>query len=258
MRTTWIGVAAWVVALRVLGNVASADETADRGRAILAERGSTVVTVVSVLSVSYGGGEREQEMESNGTVIGPDGLTVLSLGALEPMRVFEKTRDASGKATSKIVSLKILLDDDQEFPAEVVLRDDDLDLAFVRPVKKPDTPLPYVDLNDSDKPELLEEIVILARLGKVTRRAPSVMIERVETVMHKPRDFFLVGLHRGRATVCSPAFTLEGKFIGIGVFRAIKGAQGGGLGDNVVIGFVCAEDIKEGADQAPPFEEESS
>ena len=258
MRTTWIGFVACVVVLGALESVASADETADRGRAILAEHGSAVVTVVSVLSVSYGGGEDEREMESNGTVIDPNGLTVLSLGALEPMRVFEKTRGVSGKATSKIVSLKILLDDDQEIQAEVVLRDDDLDLAFIRPVKKPDTPFPYVDLDDSDKPELLDEIVILARLGKVTRRAPSVMIERVETIMHKPRDFFLVGLYRGRATVCSPAFTLEGKFIGIGVYRAIKGAQGGGMGDNLVIGFVCAEDIKEGADQAPPFEDESS
>ncbi|NIA14687.1 MAG: hypothetical protein GWP08_11455 [Nitrospiraceae bacterium] len=159
--------------------------------------------------------------------------------------------------TSKIVSLKILLEDEEEIPAEVVLRDDDLDLAFIRPVKKPDKPFPYVDLDDSDKPELLDEIVILARLGQVTRRAPSVMIERVETVMRKPRDFFLVGLHLSHAVLCSPAFTLDGKFIGIGVYRAIKGASSGGMGQSVVVGFVCAEDIRESVDQIPPFDAES-
>ena len=250
MRTTWSRFAACVAMFGVLGSAASADDAAERGRAILAERGSAVVTVVSVLSVSYGGREDEQEIEGNGTVIDPSGLTVLSLGALEPMRVLEKTRGANEKVTSKIVSLKILFDDDEEIPAEVVLRDDDLDLAFVRPVKSADRAFPCVDLADSGTPELLDEIVILARLGKVVRRAPSVMIERVETVMSKPRDFFLVGSHLSKAVLCSPAFTMDGKFIGIGVYRAIKG-------QSVVVGFVCAEDIAESAEQVPSLEPES-
>ena len=48
--------------------------------------------------------------------------------------------------------MKILLDDGTEVPAEIVLRDKDLDLAFIRPKAKPASPMTSVDLTKSGPP----------------------------------------------------------------------------------------------------------
>lgn len=227
------------------------DETSEKGRAVFEANKDAVVTVRTAMSLSFGGNENERLNEGNGTVIDPSGLTVLSLTSVDPSSFYESMRDSGAELTTKVTSIKILLADGTELESEVVLRDKDLDLAFVRPKEKPEKPMAHVDLDNAAEPRLLDEVVVLAQLGKVARRAHSVSLARVEAIMEKPRTFYLLGEHLARLIVCSPAFTLDGKFVGIGVLRAIKGEGGGGMSDNVLAVIVPAEDIKEGAAQAP-------
>lgn len=241
------------VALLLASALSFADETAEKGRTVLAAHKDAVVTVRTVLSLSFGNTPEERTNEANGTVISPDGLTVLSLTSVDPSNLMSKMGSGRQEVVSKVTSMKMILADGSELDAEVVLRDVDLDLAFVRPLAKPAAPMPYVDLAAAGNPDVLDELVILAQLGQVARRAHSVLVERVETVIDKPRKFYVLGEHRARAIVCSPAFTLDGAFVGIGVFRSISSDASGGTGDNVLVVIVCANDIQEAAQQVPPW-----
>jgi len=234
---------------------AFADATGEKGRALLEANKAAVVTVVATLSISYGGNDRESETWANATVIDPTGLCVLSLTPLDPSAQYKRLEDGAPEMTTKVKGLKMLLPDEAEIPAEVVLRDTELDLAFVRPTEKPEAPMAHVDLSDPGTPQLLEEIAVVGQLGKVARRAHAVMIDRIECVLDKPRTFYVVGEHRARHVLCSPAFTLDGKFVGIGVFRTIRSKTQRGLGGDTLVVIVPAEDIKEGMGQVPPFEE---
>ncbi|MBP8131932.1 MAG: hypothetical protein KA184_20325 [Candidatus Hydrogenedentes bacterium] len=246
----------WILLLAALtlGPALSADETAEKGRAVFDQYKNTVITIRTVLSMSMGGNPQEHESEANGTVIDPAGLAVLSLSSVDPSGLMARLDREQQDVVTKVTSMKMILPDGSELDAEVVLRDGDLDLAFVRPVVKPAAPMPFVDLQKTGKPQLLDELVILAQLGQVARRAHSVLVERVETIVDKPRTFYILGEHRARAVVCSPAFTLDGAFVGIGVFRSIQSAETRS-GDNVVIVIVSGDDIREASAQVPPWPE---
>src|SRR5262245_38578101 len=120
---------------------ARADEAAEKGRAILEAHKSAVVTLEIVLNqkVSFGGGSsrnNEQKLEATGTGISADGLTIMSLSETDPSSVMEMMMAASGrgndvKMETEIRDIKIMLEDGSEVPAEVILRDKDLDMAFV-------------------------------------------------------------------------------------------------------------------------------
>src|SRR2546422_4160959 len=56
-------------------------------------------------------------------------------------------------------------DDGTEIPAEIVLRDRDLDLAFIRPKTKPANPMPAVDLRSEEHTsELQSRLHLVCRL----------------------------------------------------------------------------------------------
>src|SRR5688500_11377104 len=125
------------------------------GREIVKKWQSAIVNVRVVLKmrVSVGGREMQsmdESVETVGTVIDPSGLTVLSLGALNPGAMMNKMiGGGSGQERMEFGSepsdVKLRLADGKELPARIVLRDEDLDLAFLRPTSKPDNPLVAID-----------------------------------------------------------------------------------------------------------------
>lgn len=245
------GLLAAAVALTAGTPAAFADDLAEQGRAVLDEHREAVVTLIMVISVSYEGSESENETEANATVISPDGLAVLSLTAVDPTVQYERSPNMTSDLVSKIKDMRMVLADGSEITAEVVLRDRDLDLAFVRPVSPVSAPMKHVDLTRTSAPRILDPVVVLAQLGKVSRRAHSAFIERVETLVERPRLFYVLGQHRGQSVMCSPVFGLDGGFVGIGVLRTLRAAQGGRFEEALVI-VVPAEDIRTASQQVPP------
>ena len=256
-----------VALLSVFSLPTQADTLAEKGRAIGDAHKDAVVTIQLVVKqkFSFPGSpsqENESKVESTATIISPDGLAVASLSEIDPTSVIEAMMAGNPqmqgmKMDTEIQDAKFLMSDGTEIPAEIVLRDKDLDLAFVRPMKKPESPMTYVNLDAPGEPLQLDQIITINRLGKVARRAHSYSVERIEAIVKKPRTFYIPGTSATNTGLGAPAFTLDGKPIGVFLVRAIKNTSGGGMfgrGDeNIAVILLPAVDIKEAAAQAPPF-----
>jgi hypothetical protein len=213
-----------------------------------------------------GGGEDEMVTEATGTVINPEGLTVVSLSATDPSTLISNMMGSMSdqfQMQVQTISVDILRPDGSEIKAEIILRDKDLDLAYVRPQEKPEAPMPFIDLSNAGEAELLEELVSINRLGKVANRVHAASFERVQAMVEKPRRFYIPGNDPSQTSAGSPAFKLDGTPIGIFVIRSIKntgqgmGSMFSGMSDSILPILLPAVDILEGAKQAPPFEEKA-
>ena len=138
-RKTFTLVACLLVAF---AGMAFGDEVAEKGRAVFEANKDAVVTVRSVVSLSFGGEENERESWANGTIVDESGLTVVALSFLDPTQLFKAMGRDMGDMGSKVVSLNIVLPDGTEIPAEEAIRDKDLDLALLRPIEQPGQPMP--------------------------------------------------------------------------------------------------------------------
>jgi S1-C subfamily serine protease len=176
----------------------------------------------------------DETVETVGTLIDASGLAVLSLSSLNPGAMMNKIVGglAGGQERpdfgSEPTDLKIRFADGKEVPAKIVLRDEDLDLAFIRTLTKPDTPLVPIDLSDAGRPALLDPVVILSRLGRVGGWAPAASIQTIGAIIERPRTFYVIqtGAAGGMGT---PAFTPAGKVVGLLTMRQVQAGRIGML-----------------------------
>jgi len=248
------------------GLARAADEIADAAAKIEKDYAKAVVHLEGVLSVtaegqlaSMMGGERERKIEAVGTMVDPSGLTVTSLTSVNPIGDERKVNvRVSGQAMSatlkgEVSEMRIRLTDGTEVPARIVLKDEDLDLAFIAPKEKLDPDARKqtraVDLTKAaSQAARLTQAVMLGRLDKHMNRELVVRVRRVAAVITKPRTFYFFGAGQPGA----PAFTTDGKLLGINVFRKKPG--GGSVGRTVAVSgtgvTLPAKDVKRIADQA--------
>lgn len=224
-----------------------------------------IVSIRVSLKVRMSMGGREVQsmddtLESVATVIDPSGLTVMSLSTLDPGAMMSRLMGAAATGDQKmqIVSepsdVRMRLPDGRELPATIVLRDQDLDLAFIRPTEKPAAPLTAVNLSDAGHPAILEDVVVLSRLGRVGGWAPAAMLYSVGAIIEKPRTFFVLNGATGTGT---PAFLANGKLVGLLTIRQIDpgrmsmfGMMGGTEGAGMMAVILPAADVLEIAKQA--------
>ncbi len=260
----WILAAGLVFAM----TSAAAADMAAAGRAVLEQRKTAVVTVKLVIETKFsspmmGSQEDEAKSEVTGTMIGPDGLTVISLTGTDPTSMLANMGGMFGDMDfeSKATDIKIMLEDGTELDAEEVLRDNDLDLSFVRPLEAPGEALPYVDLAASSSAELLDEVIVVNRLGRVAQRVYSVSLERIEAIVERPRMFYIPGTQQTRAGLGAPAFDAKGQIVGVLLMRSINVGDAGmggmmsmmsGGAEGVTPIILPAQDVADAAAQAPP------
>lgn len=260
--------AALIVALVAVthGMPAQADDLADQGRALLEAHRDAVVTVSIVIKLNIAGGgfaqDNETKTELTGTVIDESGLTVVSLSESDPSSLV--TRMMGGRMqgmniSSEITDAKILMRDGSEVPMIIVLRDKDLDLAFLRPSEALEEPMAFVAMDGSSEASLLDQLFVVNRLGRVAGRAHSVSIERIEAVVNRPRRFYIPGKDPTNSGLGCPAFNTDGNLVGFMVLRAVGSGGGGGMmsmmQDGIAAIILPAEDVAEVALQAPSAEE---
>src|ERR1044071_6546012 len=251
---------------------AQAQDVAGKGREIFEKNRASVVTVQLVVKNKFGvagvaNEAQESKQEVTGTVIDPSGLTVVSLSGTVPSSLMQSFMGGLGgdgddsvkfKMESELSDVKLLCNVGTELPAEIVLRDKDLDLAFLRPKTKPATPLQALDLAKNGKVDVLDQVISINRLGKVAGRAHAASLERITAVVQTPRPFFVPGGEASMTGLGCPGFNLDGKVVGIFVMRSLKSSGGGSMGmfamqsSMITAILLPAEQVRKIAAQAPP------
>ncbi len=184
---------------------------------VLAKYQDALVTIKFV----HKAGNTESRREVEGTVVNAAGLTVVSDFMTNPDPVSLLGGDGGGKGET--TDVKILLKDGREIPAKFVLRDRELDLAFVMPKDK-DAKLTFVPLDKTPVPDVLDDVIFLHRLGRGLNREPNVSLGRVEAVVKKPQTFVVPDLVNGLHNLGCPAFDAAGRCVGIVVMRRATGS----------------------------------
>jgi hypothetical protein len=256
-----------VMLLVLLGNVSAyAQDNRAAARDLVKKWQDAIVNirVVVKMRMSMGGRElqsNDDTIEAVGTVIDPGGLTVVSLSSINPGPMMTKLMASAGggaqgvEVVSEPTDLRIRFADGREVQSTIALRDEDLNLAFIRPMTPPEKPYVAINLADYAPPALLDQVVVFGRLGRVGGWAPSASLRDIGGIVVKPRTFFvLAGETAGTGT---PAFLPSGKIVGIltvrqiandraSAFAGMSGPEGLGL----LPVILPADDVLEIAKQA--------
>lgn len=252
--------AAAVCALALAASAASADELKATARSVAEKAQKTVVTVKLVLKLHMAGREQEVKHEVTGTVIDPTGLTVVSAGAVDPgaaLRLGGGGRrgggggggGAGGGIESEVTEAALILDDGTEVEADVVLKDPELDLAFIRP-RDPAAKLESVVLKPREKaPQVLDDVFVVGRLGRVANRAVSVTVGTIRSVVKGPRTFCVCDDAVSTGNTGCFAYAADGTPLGIFVTKIKAGERGMGRGEALTV-LRLVDDVIEAAKEA--------
>jgi hypothetical protein len=230
------------IVLILLVNLAPARAQTDPragARDVMRQWQAAIVNVRVVLKTRTSMAGRElqssdETVEGIGTVIEPSGLVVMSLGVLNPGAMMTKLMGSMGggggadqkmEITSEPSDLKMRLPEGREIPAKIVLRDEDLDLAFLRPATKLDKPLVAVNLSEAAAPAVLDQVVVLSRLGRVGGWAAGAALHDVGAIIERPRTFFV--LATPASSIGVPAFLPNGRIVGLLTLRQIDAGRPG-------------------------------
>ena len=227
------GVFAWT-----LQSASGEDAAQALARKLSAEKGDSVVWLSAVVKISMtaaGGSDspmnipdRERKVEALATVIDSSGLIVTAMSLVDPSREVEGREFNTPKGPVKLdvtvilKEVKIVLQDGTEIPADQVMKDPDLDLAFFR-VKADSKEAKGVtfkalDLKDEGKVKLSDDAITLGRTEEILNRVPTITRGQVTSITEKPRTF----LRATSSQAGCPTFNLEGKLVGLGVNRFMK------------------------------------
>jgi len=227
-----------ILTLAALSPIHAATLPPEKGRAILQAHQDSILPFTASISVSASAGgrsmpAREQMVRGVGTVISEDGLIVTALSTLNPSSMLsgQKINTPSGKVdlnvSAEIKELKIIMPDGLEIPANLVMKDNDLDLAFYRPKagseEVKDVKFHAIELSESGPAEILDEVLLLNRLSKTFSYQPSGGISEVMAKIEKPRLLYRVM----GATAGTPVYTADGKLLGLAANRKPLGEDSG-------------------------------
>ena len=248
---------------------AASGEMKATGQKLSAEHGESVVwlsviakTSMSVdgdapaqVKASLAGQDKESRSEALGTIVDASGLIVTSLSSVDRSSMVDgKTVNTPMgpiklKAVSEIKEVKVIMPDGTEIPADLVMKDTDLGLGFIK-IRKDSkeaqgVTFKTVDLANSATGGLLDDCIGLGRLAENLNREASVITSEISGITTKPRTFYRVMTD----TTGCPVFLSTGKLLGISVVRQ----SGGSLDSNEMKMspvILPAADVAKVADQA--------
>ena len=178
------------------------------------------VRVIMTLKMSFGGQdqpEQEIQQELMGTVVTPDGLTLMPLSQFDPSGMLQKlygARAAEFQMDTRVKNIVLIVNKKKEIKAREVLRDPDLDIALFKPVEKSQEPMICIDIRNTAEPGLLERVIALGRLGRVGDRETSVMTGEIQSIIHKPRTFYVPSSELASGGLALPVFNVRRELIG--------------------------------------------
>lgn len=197
-------------------------------RSALVKWEKAVVTVKVVAKMKTPRGDEENQLEVTGSVIDPSGLTIVSAQSIDPVGMVKAFLASVGRSTppdqlkieSDITQTTMILQDGSEVEAEVVLKDADLDCAFVRPSKS-DQQFTYIPMKPGSKPlEMLEDVFVIRRMDRSANRATAISLGTVQAVVKGPRTYFITNQELAANSLGCMVFGADGEPKGIVVTKA--------------------------------------
>lgn len=263
----------WILTATLGGGIflhsarAAEDPLITQAKKVFAEQQDSVVwiSVVAKISLQAEGGkeavnipDREQKNETLGTFIDATGLAVTALSTIDPSRDYNgrevRTRDGTVKIEANVVlkEVRVTMPDGTEIPADIVMRDVDLDLAFLRiksgAKEAKGVAFKPVDLKNAASVNVSDDVITISRNDEVLNRVASVARGQITSVTKKPREF----LRATGASLGCPTFTPDGKLVGLAVNRTVRGKSS----QTVLIPAADVLEIAEQARAAKPVVEE--
>ena len=190
----------------------------------------TWVSVTVKLEISAGGRSlppQEQKLEALGTIIAEDGLTVLSLNKVDPTaNILSRIRTPGASVNVNYTEVMLLMQDGTEVPAKLLLKDVDLDLAYVLPIKERKDEYKEVifskvpsQAKQKADPLILDEVVSIGKLRQTLYRQSTLQRGWVNAVIQKPRKYFVIE----NTSPGTPVFDQSGKWLGVVVYKMVGG-----------------------------------
>lgn len=238
MKTRLASLVILVSSILLVSSQCGAQDLKAAARTAVAKWGDAVITVRVIASMKSGRGTEENQLELTGTVIDPSGLTFVSAQSIDPASMIKSFLSSMGRSSgsdnrmdSDITQTTMILQDGTEVDAEVVLKDQDLDFAFVRP-KKPDRPLTFVPLlKAGSRPlEILEDLFVITRLTRSENRAIGLNQGRVQAVVKGPRTYYVPDQGIGAAGPGCIAFSADGTPVAVVVTKPRQNIGDKGMG----------------------------
>jgi hypothetical protein len=254
MRT--VAIAVLTAGVLTTGAPISAQTPDERAaaREFVQRKSDAVVMVLATLQIraNVGGEEQivDQQAQANATILDGSGLAVLSLSALEPDEMMARSLSARTRPGTRVdVSstpsrIRMHLADGREIPAKLVLRDSDLDLAFIRPAEPPAPAVTAIE-GAVGTASLFDLLFVVQRTSEAAGWSTAATFGTVQVVLDKPRKYYQLAMPgAGSQPLGAPVFDPAGRFVGLVVMRGA-----GARGPNAT-GVLPAADVLEIAKQA--------
>ena len=231
-----LGIAALAAAFATAAlQMAQAELTPEAARQVLAGVEGAVVSVRiqsrTIMTMEGRESSREEsESEATGCVVNAKGLTAVSLSAVDPGSLYSDLMKSTGgdgfDMRTEITDIKLRLPDGKEVAAEVAVRDRALDLAFVSPKTPLSAPAAFVDLAAGTEAQILDQVVLVWRLGKQNSWATVAQKRDIAGVLTRPRKMYLMeaGSMGSEEQLGCLALGADGKALGMQLLRKVPGA----------------------------------
>jgi len=202
-------------------------ELVDMARSVADKAQKTVVGIRVIIKLKLGNGQdQEEKLEVLGTVIDPSGLTVADATSVDPTDMIRALTGNKG-IEAEVKETTLIMDDGTDVEADLVLRDTDLGLAFIRP-RDASKKFDAITLKAHAKPaELLDGIFVVGRAGKLANRSLSVKTGKIESIVKGPRTYYISDGELSAHSGCM-AYGADGEALGLIVIKYQQQAETGG------------------------------
>ena len=214
------------IAVGTLSARADDQQLAVTARKTLQSYDKAIITLAAVIKIEVKGGEgsgqnHEQKTQSLATIIDSSGLAVAPLAYLAPT-IRRTIGGQTYEFECQVQEVKYRLTDGTEIPARLVLKDDDLDLAFLAPLKPFDkateAKIAFIPLSEpTTQPEVLDSTILIGRTGEDLNYIPTLNLGRILSLVSTPRTCYL----SSSGSLGTPVFNQQGKMLGM-ICRCVK------------------------------------